>query len=52
MKRNNSALVSQFVKDISVAKDVRVKAIEEISREAKFAEVTKNFLGTTGFLNV
>ncbi|XP_057416378.1 ATP synthase subunit O, mitochondrial [Lotus japonicus] len=40
----NSSLVSQFVKDISVAKDVRVKAIEEISREAKFAEVTKNFL--------
>ena len=46
----NSALVSQFIKDISVAKDVRVKAIEEISREAKFSEVTKNFLGTTGFL--
>jgi len=40
----NSALVSQFIKDISVAKDVRVKAIEEISREAKFSEVTKNFL--------
>ncbi|XP_028776981.1 ATP synthase subunit O, mitochondrial [Neltuma alba] len=34
----------QFTKDLSVPKDIRVKAIEEISKEAKFSDITKNFL--------
>ncbi|RDX69134.1 hypothetical protein CR513_51788 [Mucuna pruriens] len=40
----NSVKFSQFIKDLSVAKDVRVKAIQEICGEAKFSDVTKNFL--------
>ncbi|KAJ1381437.1 F1F0 ATP synthase OSCP/delta subunit, N-terminal domain superfamily [Sesbania bispinosa] len=40
----NSAVTSQFIKDLSVAKDIRVKAIQEICAEVKFSEVTKNFL--------
>ncbi|XP_004499874.1 ATP synthase subunit O, mitochondrial [Cicer arietinum] len=39
-----SAITSQFIKDISVAKDIRVKAIQEICDQAKFSDVTKNFL--------
>ncbi|XP_028789663.1 ATP synthase subunit O, mitochondrial-like [Neltuma alba] len=34
----------QFTKDLSVPKDIRIKAIEEISKEAKFSDITKNFL--------
>lgn len=45
-----SAITSQFIKDISVAKDIRVKAIQEICDQAKFSDVTKNFLGMIGFL--
>ncbi|CAJ2639168.1 ATP synthase subunit O, mitochondrial [Trifolium pratense] len=40
----NSPLISQFIKDISVKKDVRVKTIQEIASEAKFSDVTKSFL--------
>jgi len=40
-----SSKFSQFIKDLSVKKDVRVKVIEEICGEAKFSDVTKNFLG-------
>ncbi|KAK7271581.1 hypothetical protein RJT34_27607 [Clitoria ternatea] len=40
----NSSKFSLFIKDLSVAKDVRVKAIQEICGEAKFSDVTKNFL--------
>ncbi|KAK7323476.1 hypothetical protein VNO77_26950 [Canavalia gladiata] len=40
----NSAKVSQFISDISVAKDVRVNFIQEICGEAKFSDITKNFL--------
>ncbi|GAU12670.1 hypothetical protein TSUD_121620 [Trifolium subterraneum] len=40
-----SPLISQFIKDISVKKDVRVKTIQEIAGEAKFSDVTKSFLG-------
>jgi F-type H+-transporting ATPase subunit O len=36
---------SQFTKDLSVPADTRVKAVEEISAEAKFSNLTKNFLG-------
>ncbi|CAJ1958845.1 unnamed protein product [Sphenostylis stenocarpa] len=39
-----SAKFSHFIKDLSVAKDVRVKAMQEICGEAKFSNVTKNFL--------
>lgn len=35
----------QFTKDLSVPSDTRVKAISEISAQAKFTDVTKNFLG-------
>ncbi|GJS98614.1 ATP synthase subunit O, mitochondrial [Tanacetum coccineum] len=35
---------SQFMKDPSVPADVRVKAINEICAQAKFSDVTKNFL--------
>ncbi|TKY49588.1 ATP synthase subunit O [Spatholobus suberectus] len=40
----NSAKFSLFIKDVSVAKGVRVKVIQEICGEAKFSDVTKNFL--------
>ncbi|CAL0304830.1 unnamed protein product [Lupinus luteus] len=40
----NSVVFTQFTKDPSVAKDIRVKAIQEICGEAKFSDVTKNFL--------
>ncbi|XP_014502340.1 ATP synthase subunit O, mitochondrial [Vigna radiata var. radiata] len=40
----NSSIFSQFLKDLSVAKDVRVKVIQEVCGEAKFSDVTKNFL--------
>jgi F-type H+-transporting ATPase subunit O len=41
----NSAMFSQFMKDLSVPKGTRVKAINEIFSEAGFSDVTKNFLG-------
>ncbi|XP_061372574.1 ATP synthase subunit O, mitochondrial [Gastrolobium bilobum] len=40
----NSNVISHFIKDLSVKKDVRVKVIQEICAEAKFSDVTKNFL--------
>ncbi|KAG5136739.1 hypothetical protein JHK82_021470 [Glycine max] len=40
----NSPIFSQFIRDLSVAKDVRVKVIQDICGEAKFSDVTKNFL--------
>ncbi|KAL2330801.1 hypothetical protein Fmac_018382 [Flemingia macrophylla] len=40
----NSAKFSMFIKDLSVAKDVRVKTIQDICAAAKFSNVTKNFL--------
>ncbi|CAA6675253.1 unnamed protein product [Spirodela intermedia] len=36
--------ISQFIKDLSVRADVRVKAVQEIFSEAGFTDVTKNFL--------
>ncbi|GLT60726.1 hypothetical protein SLA2020_334810 [Shorea laevis] len=39
-----SPTFSQFAKDLSVPADTRVKAIQEISSQAKFSEVTKDFL--------
>lgn len=41
----NCAMFSQFMKDLSVPKETRVKAIDEIFSEAGFSDVTKNFLG-------
>ncbi|KAI3743998.1 hypothetical protein L1987_57070 [Smallanthus sonchifolius] len=35
---------SQFMKDLAVPADIRVKAINEICAQAKFSDVTKNFL--------
>ncbi|GMJ16161.1 delta subunit of Mt ATP synthase [Hibiscus trionum] len=40
----NSQLFSQFTKDLSVPAETRVKAINEICGEAKFSDLTKNFL--------
>ncbi|KAL2511631.1 ATP synthase subunit O [Abeliophyllum distichum] len=34
----------QFMKDTSVTADTRVKAVNEISTQAKFSDITKNFL--------
>ena len=39
-----SPVFSQFIKDLSVPKETRVKAITEIFAEAGFSDVTKNFL--------
>lgn len=41
----NSPIFSQFTKDSSVPAATRVKAINGICDEAKFSDVTKNFLG-------
>ncbi|XP_040995104.1 ATP synthase subunit O, mitochondrial-like [Juglans microcarpa x Juglans regia] len=38
-----SPTFSGFTKDLSVPADIRVKAIQEISNQAKFSEVTKSF---------
>ncbi|EOX96694.1 ATPase [Theobroma cacao] len=40
----NSPTFSQFTKDLSVPAETRVKAINEICGQAKFSDVTKNFL--------
>lgn len=40
-----SPTFSQFMKDVSVSKDTRVKALTDICTEAKFSDITKNFLG-------
>ncbi|KAK9111564.1 hypothetical protein Scep_019083 [Stephania cephalantha] len=39
-----SPTFSQFTKDLSVPSETRVKAISEISSQAKFSDITKNFL--------
>ncbi|KNA19359.1 hypothetical protein SOVF_062110 [Spinacia oleracea] len=39
-----SPMFSQFTKDLSVPKDVRIKAINDICAHAKFTDITKNFL--------
>ncbi len=39
-----ASLFSQFTKDLAVPADTRVKAIKEISAQAKFSEITTNFL--------
>ncbi|XP_011093506.1 ATP synthase subunit O, mitochondrial [Sesamum indicum] len=39
-----SPTFSQFMKDLSVTADTRLKAINDICAQAKFSEVTKNFL--------
>lgn len=36
---------SQFMKDLSVPTETRVKAMTDISSQAKFGDLTKNFLG-------
>ncbi|KAL6125058.1 hypothetical protein ACLB2K_077566 [Fragaria x ananassa] len=39
-----SPMFSQFTKDLAVPADTRKKAIEDIAAQAKFSEITKNFL--------
>ncbi|KDP43469.1 hypothetical protein JCGZ_16756 [Jatropha curcas] len=39
-----SPTFTQFTKDLSVPADTRVKAINDISDQAKFSDITKNFL--------
>ncbi|KAH6765907.1 delta subunit of Mt ATP synthase [Perilla frutescens var. hirtella] len=39
-----SPTFSQFMKDLSVDTDTRVKAINDICGQAKFSDITKNFL--------
>jgi len=39
-----SPTFAQFTKDLSVPADTRVKALQEISAEAKFSDLTTNFL--------
>ncbi|KAL8500800.1 hypothetical protein ACS0TY_020397 [Phlomoides rotata] len=39
-----SPLFSQFMKDLSLTADTRVKAINDICTQAKFSDITKNFL--------
>ncbi|KAK6928708.1 ATPase, OSCP/delta subunit [Dillenia turbinata] len=39
-----SPTFSQFMKDLSVNKDIRVKAVMDVSDHCKFSEITKNFL--------
>ncbi|KAI3782485.1 hypothetical protein L2E82_12533 [Cichorium intybus] len=36
---------SQFMEDLAVPADIRVKFINEICSQANFSDVTKNFLG-------
>ncbi|MQM10190.1 hypothetical protein Taro_043080 [Colocasia esculenta] len=42
----STPVFSQFIKDLSVPADVRVKAVQEIFSEAGFSDITKNFLAT------
>lgn len=42
---NRSPIFSQFMKDLSVPADIRVKAMTDISAQAKLSDVTKNFIG-------
>ena len=42
---NKSTVFSQFTKDLSVPKETRVKAINDICAQAKLSDITKNFLG-------
>ncbi|RWR82824.1 ATP synthase subunit O, mitochondrial [Cinnamomum micranthum f. kanehirae] len=39
-----SPVFSQFIKDLSVPGETRVKAVQEIFSEAGFSDITKNFL--------
>ncbi|URE11334.1 ATP synthase [Musa troglodytarum] len=41
-------LFSQFIEDLSVPQETRVKAVKELFCEAVFSDVTKNFLDTLG----
>ncbi|XWS35510.1 hypothetical protein CRYUN_Cryun20dG0003300 [Craigia yunnanensis] len=41
---NKSPMFSQFTKDLTVPAKTRVKAVNEICGQAKFSDITKNFL--------
>lgn len=40
-----SSLFSQFIRDLSVPRETRVKAVTELFSQAGFSDITKNFLG-------
>ncbi|KAI4333140.1 hypothetical protein L6164_017981 [Bauhinia variegata] len=40
----NSPTFSQFAKDLSVPSETRAKAVQEVASQAKFSEITTNFL--------
>lgn len=40
-----SPTFAQFTRDLSVSKDIRVKAVDDICAQAKFSDITRNFLG-------
>ena len=42
---NRSEKFSELMKNLSVPRDARAKAVAEILSETKFSDVTKNFLG-------
>lgn len=42
---NKSTTFLMFMKDLSVPANTRIKAITEICDEAKFSDLTRNFLG-------
>ena len=45
-----SSTFSQFMKDLSVPGDTRIKAIKEICAGAKFSDIMNNFLGMAKLL--
>lgn len=42
-----STTFSEFINDPTVRKDTRIKVINDVCAEAKFSEITNNFLGIT-----
>lgn len=44
-----SPLFSQFIEDLSVPRETRVRAVQQIFSDVGFSDVTKNFLGINSF---
>lgn len=47
---NNSPSFRNFIKDLSVPRDTRLKAVQEIFEESSFSDITKNFLAVAADL--
>lgn len=47
---NNSPGFRNFIKDLSVPRDTRLKAVQEIFEESSFSHITKNFLAVAADL--